>query len=100
MIDLTENELSFLRRLKKHSVPLALEGNLNLLHIDRLVPEYVTRVNASRDTAVFTLKSCRFRANVGRHRPNHAFIGAPADHCEGGFRSVENSFGVGTGSGI
>jgi hypothetical protein len=38
MIDLTENELSFLRRLKKHSVPLALEGNLNLLHIDRLVP--------------------------------------------------------------
>ena len=55
MIDLTENELSFLRRLKKHSVPLALEGNLNLLHIDRLVPEYVTRVNASGDTAVFTL---------------------------------------------
>ena len=32
---------------------------------------------------LFTLKSCRSRANVGRHRPDHAFIGAPADHCEG-----------------
>ena len=55
MIDLTESELSFLRKLKKHSVPLALQGNLSLLHIDRLVPEYVIRVDASGDTAVFTL---------------------------------------------
>jgi hypothetical protein len=43
MIDLTESELSFLRKLKKHSVPLALQGNLSLLHIDRLVPEYVVQ---------------------------------------------------------
>jgi len=55
MIDLTGNELSFLRKLKKHIVPLALQGNLSLLHIDRLVPEYVIRMDASGDTAVFTL---------------------------------------------
>ena len=63
MIDLTEDELSFLRRLEKHGVgvPLPLQGNLSLLHIDRLVPEYVTRVDASGDTAVFTL------TEKGRH---------------------------------
>ena len=55
MIDLTESELSFPRKLEKHCVPLTLHGNLSLLHIDRLVPKYVTRVDASGDTAVFTL---------------------------------------------
>jgi hypothetical protein len=55
MIDLTESELSFPRKLEKHCVPLTLHGNLSLLHIDRLVPEYVIRVDASGDTAVFSL---------------------------------------------
>ena len=55
MIDPTESELSFLRKLEKHSVPLALQGNLSLLQIDRLVPEYVIHVNASGDTGVFSL---------------------------------------------
>ena len=44
MIDPTESELSFLRKLEKHCVPLALQGNLGLLHTDRLVPEYVLRM--------------------------------------------------------
>jgi hypothetical protein len=39
MIDLTESELSFLRKLEKDSVPLALQGNLSLLQIDRLVAD-------------------------------------------------------------
>jgi hypothetical protein len=37
MIDPTEDELSFPRRLEKHGAPLVLHGNLSLLQIDRLV---------------------------------------------------------------
>jgi hypothetical protein len=43
MIDPTEDEISFLRKLEKRSVPFVLRGNLSLLKIDRLVPEYVKR---------------------------------------------------------
>jgi hypothetical protein len=40
------------------------------------------------------------RANVGRHHPKHAFIEAQQTIEKGGFRLFENSFGVGTESGI
>jgi hypothetical protein len=55
MIDPTEDEISFLRKLEKHSVPLVLQGNLSLLKIDRLVPEYIKHVSSSADTGAFTL---------------------------------------------
>jgi hypothetical protein len=71
MIDLTESELSFLRKLEKHSTPLALQGNLRLLQIDRLVPEYVLCVNASGDTGVFSLtdKGRQLLLTVDQDRP-------------------------------
>ena len=55
MIDPTEDELSFLRRLERHGDPLVLHGNLGLLQIDRLVPDYVIHASTSVDTGVFSL---------------------------------------------
>jgi hypothetical protein len=55
MIDPTEDEISFLRKLEPHDDKLVLHGNLSLLNIDRLIPDYVTRVSTGVDTAVFTL---------------------------------------------
>jgi len=42
MIDPTEDEISFLRKLELRDGRLVLHGNLTLLNIDRLVPDYVT----------------------------------------------------------
>jgi hypothetical protein len=47
VIDPTEDELSFLRKLEEHGGQLALQGNMSLLKIDRLIPHYVTYVRAS-----------------------------------------------------
>ena len=56
MIDPTEDELSFLRKLKERGGQLALQGNMALLKIDRLIPDYVTQVRASGvDAKLFTL---------------------------------------------
>ena len=55
MIDPTEDEISFLHKLELRDGQLALQGNKGLLKIDRLIPDYVTRVNATMDTWVFTL---------------------------------------------
>jgi hypothetical protein len=55
MIDPTEDEISFLQRLVLRRGELTLQGNMSLLQIDRLVPEYVTHVSASMDTGVFSL---------------------------------------------
>jgi hypothetical protein len=55
MIDPTEDEISFLQKLVLRGGELTLQGNLNLLKIDRLIPDHVTHVNASMDTGVFTL---------------------------------------------
>ena len=55
MIDPTEDEISFLRKLELRDGKLVLHGNLSLLKIDRLIPDYVTRVITGVDTAVFTI---------------------------------------------
>jgi hypothetical protein len=55
MIDPTEDEISFLQKLVLRGGELTLQGNLSLLKIDRLIPEYVTHVSAGMDTGVFTL---------------------------------------------
>jgi hypothetical protein len=55
MIDPTEDEISFLRKLELRDGNLVLQGNLSLLKIERLIPDYVTRVITSVDTAVFSL---------------------------------------------
>jgi hypothetical protein len=55
MIDPTEDEISFLQKLVLRGGELTLQGNLSLLKIDRLIPEYVTHVSAGMDTGMFTL---------------------------------------------
>ena len=55
MIDLTEDEISFLRKLERLDASLVLKGNMALLKIDRLVPVYITCESTSFDTAVFTI---------------------------------------------
>jgi hypothetical protein len=55
MIDPTEDEISFLQKLVLRKGKLTLQGNMSLLKIDRLIPEYITHVSASMDTGVFTL---------------------------------------------
>jgi len=55
MIDPTEDEISFLRKLELRDGLLVLQGNLNLLNIDRLIPDYVIRFVTSADTAVVTI---------------------------------------------
>jgi hypothetical protein len=47
--------ISFVHKLGANGGELALQGNMSLLKIDRLIPEYITRVSASMDTGVFTL---------------------------------------------
>jgi len=55
MIDPTEDEISFLRKLELRDGLLFLQGNLSLLNIDRLIPDYVIRFVTSADTAVVTI---------------------------------------------
>ena len=55
MIDPTEDEISFLQKLVLRGGELTLQGNMSLVKIDRLIPDYVTLVNAGRDTGSFTL---------------------------------------------
>jgi hypothetical protein len=56
MIDPTQAELSFLRRLEERGGQLALQGNTALLKIDRLIPDYVTAVRASGlEARLFTI---------------------------------------------
>jgi hypothetical protein len=55
MIDPTEDEISFLQKVVLRGGELTLQGNMSLLKIDRLIPDYVTHVSASMDTGVFTL---------------------------------------------
>ena len=55
MIDPTEDEISFLQKLVLRGGDLALQGIMSLLKIERLIPEYVLLLPASKDTGVFTL---------------------------------------------
>jgi hypothetical protein len=55
MIDPTDDEISFIRKLEINSGQLTLQGNMGLLKIERLIPEYIAHVSASMDTGHFTL---------------------------------------------
>ena len=54
-MDPTEDEISFLQKLVARGGKLTLQGNMSLLKIERLIPEYVLLLPASKDTGVFTL---------------------------------------------
>ena len=54
-MDPTEDEISFLQKLVAGGGKLTLQGNMSLLKIERLIPEYVLLLPASRDSGVFTL---------------------------------------------
>jgi hypothetical protein len=55
MLDPTHDEIDFLRRLYERGGNLNLQGNVGLLKIERLFPDYVTLPSASMDTVYFTL---------------------------------------------
>ena len=55
MIDPTEDEVSFLRRVYIRGGELTLQGNLELLKVQRLVPEYVTQEAVRKDMVHFSL---------------------------------------------
>jgi len=55
MLNPTDDERSFLLWLHVRGGNLALQGNIGLLKIDRLIPEYVTQHSTGRDTAHFRL---------------------------------------------
>jgi hypothetical protein len=71
MIDPTEDEISFLRKLERLGAPLVLQGNMGLLKIDRLIPDYITCVSTSVDTAVFTIteKGRLLLQTIDKHGP-------------------------------
>src|SRR5262249_3978578 len=54
-MDPTEDGISFLQKLVATGGKLTLQGNMSLLKIERLIPEYVLLLPASKDTGVFTL---------------------------------------------
>ena len=54
MIDPTHDEIDFIRRIMARGGEISLQGSIELLKIDRLIPEYVTHVSAAMNTEVFT----------------------------------------------
>jgi hypothetical protein len=71
MIDPTEEEISFLRKLERLDASLVLQGNMALLEIDRLIPDDITRESTSVDTAVFTIteRGRLLLQTIDKHRP-------------------------------
>jgi hypothetical protein len=55
MIDPTHDEIDFIRRIMARRGEISVQGSIKPLKINRLIPEYVTRVSASMDPGVFTL---------------------------------------------
>jgi hypothetical protein len=53
--DPTQDEIDLIRRLEDHGGEVTLQGNIDLLKIGRLIPEYVTTQSPGMDTVVFTL---------------------------------------------
>ena len=71
MIDSTEEEISFLRKLERLDASLVLQGNMALLKIDRLIPDYITCESTSVYTAVFTIteRGRQLLQTIDRHKP-------------------------------
>ena len=55
MIEPTRDEINFIRRLEQHGGEIVVEGNIRLLKIGRLIPEYVTQVSGSSEMGHFRL---------------------------------------------
>jgi hypothetical protein len=55
MIDPSHDEIDFIRRLVARGGSITLQGEIRLLKIGRLVPEYVTHASASSQTGHFSL---------------------------------------------
>ena len=55
MIDPTSDEIDFIRRLAGRQGEIELYGSIDLFHIERLIPDYVTNVYAGFGPAHFSL---------------------------------------------
>jgi hypothetical protein len=55
VIDPTNDEIHFIRRLAARQGEISLYGDFGLLNIKRLIPEYVTHESIGIDTGRFTL---------------------------------------------
>ena len=55
MIKPTPDEIEFILLLEQRGGEIVLQGDIELLKIGRLVPEYVTRMSASSDMGRFRL---------------------------------------------
>jgi hypothetical protein len=53
--DPTEDEISFLRKLYDRGGELTLQGNIGLLKVERLFPDYVTAQSVGIDAVHFKL---------------------------------------------
>src|SRR5262249_36825247 len=53
--DPTEDEISFLRKLYDRDGELPLQGNIGLLNVERLFPDYVTAQSVGSDAVHFKL---------------------------------------------
>jgi hypothetical protein len=55
MIESSHDEIDFIRRLEERGGSITLQGEIRLLKIGRLVPEYVTHTAGGSQTGHFTL---------------------------------------------
>jgi O-acetyl-ADP-ribose deacetylase (regulator of RNase III) len=55
VINPTHDEIDFIRRLEERGGSVTLQGEIRLLKIGRLVPEYVTHTAGSSQMGHFTL---------------------------------------------
>jgi hypothetical protein len=55
MIKPTHDEIEFILLLEERGGEIVLQGEIGLLKIGRLVPEYVTHISVSSDRGRFTL---------------------------------------------
>jgi hypothetical protein len=71
MIDPTNDEIDFIRRIVARGGEISLQGRIRLLKIDRLMPEYVTYGSAGLNVAVFTLtpRGLELAQLIGRKHP-------------------------------
>jgi hypothetical protein len=55
VIEPNHDEINFIRRLEERGGAIILQGEIRLLKIGRLVPEYVTHASASSQRGHFSL---------------------------------------------
>jgi hypothetical protein len=55
MIEPSHDEIDFIRRIEERGGAITLQGEIRLLKIGRLVPEYVTHASGGSQTGYFSL---------------------------------------------